>query len=348
MAEMKQCPECECADVPINAKICPFCGHPFEMWQKDSPAEVQSSPKTDIGTGHDEHQYYGDGSYIKNPADDYSRLWTLEQFAFYLEVSGWDVAFKKAFIKQLKKVTIQEMNAAHAFGEQVDVRSRAEKVAFLIAQSSPEDSRQYLLLVDYLLWRGFDISHFNIQDAQRYRRCSLDDLARSGFNGKECQNARTVKDLLRIATDFNPTAERIYQIFFTDNIFDDMNIKKILQNLLRQEKMKECMYRSRDEMELSILCHYNLENNRMETAKWIRKILNAGHGRLLTPEILPKWVNGSPILSDKRLKSYIVKSLEAELKNKAWRIGEKDDKEVKRTMKLLRACLRDEVAEKKR
>lgn len=314
MDGMKQCPNCDCMDVPIYAEICPFCGHPFELRQKERPTEW-------------------------NSADGYSRLRTLEQFASYLEESGSDVVFEDGFVKQLKKVIIQEMNAAHVFEEQMEVRSKAEKVTFLIEQSSPEDSRQCLLFVDYLLWSGFDISQFSLQDAQKYRKCSLDELARSGFNGKECKNACIVKDLFGIATEFPLTTGQIYEIFFTNEIFDDMAIKKVLQNILREVQMKDCTYKCRDEMELSILCHYDLENDRMETAEWIRKVLNAGCDRLFMPEMLPKVVNKSRILSDCRLKMYIAKSLDAELKNKKWKTGGEEDKRVKRAMKLLLACL---------
>ena len=80
----------------------------------------------------------------------------------------------------------------------------------------------------------------------------------------------------------------------------------------------------------------------METAKWIRKVINTGQEKLFKPEMLPKVVQGSRILSEGRLKKYVTKSLEKELEGKAWKVGEEGDKRVKHAMELLLACLRGE------
>lgn len=249
---------------------------------------------------------------------------------------------ERAFVRLLKDVTSREMGAAQGFAGLLEVRARAAEVAALMAQASPEDGRQYRLYTDYLLWEGFEISWFSIQDAGKYRKCSLDELARGGFNKKVCETARTVKDLLGIAVDFRPNSERIYGIFFTDEIFDDMAIKKVLQGILRKGHMKQCRFESRDEVEISILCHYDLERGRMETAKWIRRAFDAGQERLFTPERLPVIAGKSRILSDDRLKRKVMISLEEELEKKAWKKGSDSDRKVKRAMELLLACLNGE------
>lgn len=271
-----------------------------------------------------------------------SRLRSLQQFASYLEEDGTDAVSLKEFIRLLYNVTTEEMNAAQGFEGQMDVRSNAREIASLIATVRPESGRQYLLFTDCLLWNRFELSQFSLEDADTYRECSLDELARHGYKGKRCENAQTVSKLLENAADFMPTRERIYELFFTDDIFDDVAVKKILQNILRKGPMKQCRFENWDEVELSILCYYNLGKNQMETAKWIRRILKAGQGRLFTPEMLPKLTDRSHILSDNRLKRYIVKSLDAELEDRAWRTGAEDDKKVKRAMELLLACLRGE------
>lgn len=276
-----------------------------------------------------------------------SRLKNLQQFVSYLKECGADVISSDTFIDLLYNVTEQEMGVAQGFEGQMEARTKAEEIANLMYQASPEDGRQYLLYADYLLWNGFEISQFSLQDADRYRECSLDELATHGFNRKACENAQTVRDLLGIAVDFasigkRPAAKKIYDIFFTDEIINDMAVKKVLQGILRKSQLKECRYESSGDFELSILCHYDLERDRIEAAKWIRKIIYAGREKILKPEILPKVVRGSYTLNDGRLKKYISRSLEKELEEKAWKVGEEEDKKVKRAMELLLACLRGE------
>ncbi len=271
-----------------------------------------------------------------------ARLNSLQQIGSYLEESGTSVMDNDVFFKMLRSVTKQEMEAAQGFEGQMKARSRVEKIASLMAKASPEDSRQYLLYTDYLLWNGFEIAQFAAKDADLYRRCSLDELARRGFNGKKCENAQTVRDLLGIAVDFAPTTERIYDIFFTDELFQDMAIKKVLQGILRKGQMKQCRFGDKDEVELSLLCYYDLEKDRLEVSKWARKVINAGKGRLFTPEMLPKVVRGSHILNDGQLKANIIDCLETELENKAWKTVEEEDKRVKASMEILLKCLRGE------
>lgn len=45
MEGFKQCPDCQCTDVPINAEICPFCGHSFGKLQKAGSAGGQNQLK---------------------------------------------------------------------------------------------------------------------------------------------------------------------------------------------------------------------------------------------------------------------------------------------------------------
>lgn len=270
------------------------------------------------------------------------RLKSLQQIASYLKESGTKWTTIRMFTGLLRKATIEEMDAAQGFEGQLTVRAEAERIASLMELTSPEDGRDYLLFTDYLLWDRFEISQFSPQDADQYRKCSLNELSKHGFNGKECENARIVQNLLKIAFNFAPTAEQIYDVFFTDELIDDIAIKKVLQGILRKGQMKQCRFGNTDEVELSILCCYDLEIDRMETAKWIRKAIKAGQERLFQPETLPKAVRGSYILSDGRLKRYIARSLEKELDEKAWRAGEDEDRKVKRAMEFLLACLRGE------
>lgn len=271
-----------------------------------------------------------------------SRLRSLQQVTSYLEESGAEAVSTRTFANLLRKVTTEEMEAARGFEGQLKVRGEVGRIASLMEQVSREAGRQYLLFADDLLWRGFEIAQFSLQDAERYRKCSLDELSRNGFNGTECEKARIVRDLLGIALDDALTTDRIYDIFFTDKTFDDITIKKVLQGILCKGQMAQCGFRSRDEVELSILCCYDLENDRMETAKWIRKVIKAGQEKLFKQEMLPKVVQGSRILSEGRLKKYVTKSLEKELEGKAWKVGEEGDKRVKHAMELLLACLRGE------
>lgn len=46
MEGFKQCPNCQCTDVPINAEMCPFCGHLFGKQQKARSTGAQNQPKT--------------------------------------------------------------------------------------------------------------------------------------------------------------------------------------------------------------------------------------------------------------------------------------------------------------
>ena len=47
MEGFKQCPECQCTDVPINAQVCPFCGHPLEVRPRTQPKGTQNRPKAE-------------------------------------------------------------------------------------------------------------------------------------------------------------------------------------------------------------------------------------------------------------------------------------------------------------
>lgn len=44
MEGFKQCPECQCTDVPTNAQVCPFCGHPLEVRPRPQPKGMQNRP----------------------------------------------------------------------------------------------------------------------------------------------------------------------------------------------------------------------------------------------------------------------------------------------------------------
>lgn len=41
----KQCPQCECTDVPFSAELCPFCGYSFGKQPKAKPAEAERQPE---------------------------------------------------------------------------------------------------------------------------------------------------------------------------------------------------------------------------------------------------------------------------------------------------------------
>lgn len=47
MEGFKQCPECQCVDVPIDAQVCPFCGHILEVRPSPQPKGTQNQSKAD-------------------------------------------------------------------------------------------------------------------------------------------------------------------------------------------------------------------------------------------------------------------------------------------------------------
>ncbi len=44
MKGSKQCPQCECTDVPVNAEVCPFCGYEFVKPTVAEPKVKQKKP----------------------------------------------------------------------------------------------------------------------------------------------------------------------------------------------------------------------------------------------------------------------------------------------------------------
>lgn len=48
MEGSKQCPQCKCTDVPVNAEVCPFCGYSFGKTQNDKPAQAGKQPEAKI------------------------------------------------------------------------------------------------------------------------------------------------------------------------------------------------------------------------------------------------------------------------------------------------------------
>ncbi len=48
MEGSKQCPQCECTDVPQNAEVCPFCGYSFGKTQNDKSVQAGKQPEAKI------------------------------------------------------------------------------------------------------------------------------------------------------------------------------------------------------------------------------------------------------------------------------------------------------------
>lgn len=274
-----------------------------------------------------------------------ARLKNLDMVISYLEEGGRVAGSEEVFDSLILEAATGEMKAAVGFEEQLQVRDKAWEAADLMAETRLKDSREYALCADYLLWKYFDISQFSAQDIERYKRCSLNELARNGFNGKKCRTARNVVNLISVATDFRPSSEQLYRLFFTDELFKELAVKKVAQNLLRKGAFQECRLEDGHEMDLSLLCYYELEEDRLEAARWVRQIIRMGCGDLFEPGVFPQMAEDSFLLEDMEIRRQVMRSLETGLEERAWRIGDEDDREVKAAMELCLACLSGEEPE---
>lgn len=288
-----------------------------------------------------------DESYCEDYYENFflpKRLKSLEEIRSYLEESG-KVVLSKKFHSLVQDVTNKEMHAAQGFEEQRRVRAQVGRVADLLDRVDRKYSEQYRLFVDYILWENFEVSQFSEEYIQEYRDCSLDTLAKDGFKGNACENAQTVKQLISVATDFRPDGEQIYHIFFTDEVFDDKALKRVLQNMLKKNQLRECRLDNGDEFDLSLMCYYSFDRGKMDMVRWIQKVFGMGRGRIFSPEILPRLVDESRILGDARLRKNAIQSLESALDSKAWKTGDENEKGMKRAMERCYACLNGEALE---
>lgn len=237
----------------------------------------------------------------------------------YLEENQTSFEQDKTFDLLLQKTTEKEINRTKNFTELWEVRKKANRIVKQIAQENTEYARKYELFVDYLLWKQFQVNWFSLEEIEKYKSCSLNKLASSKSQETSCKTARIIRQFIQVYESIPTGNEMIERFLLTDEITEEVAIKKRMQDILRKDGLERLHLNQKNWFDLSLLCYYQLKKSGFDAIGWAQTVEKLEYNRIFQPEQISDLIENSSILKNRKFKKIVTDAIVDTVEHKTWR-----------------------------